>query len=532
MKLRLQTKMILLIGSLLTLLLLMLGMFFQYMLADTLKQQIGTRALRLAQTVASIPEIKEAFKTPDPAQIIQPMVESIRQKTDAEFIVVGNTQGIRYSHPVPERIGKKMVGGDNGPVLQGQSIISEAVGTLGPSLRGKTPILDDQDRVIGIVSVGFLLKDIEAATAAYRNKIILIVVITLLVGTAGAILISQHLKKSILGLEPEEIAALYQEKRAILESIREGIIAVDMNGKITMANQTAMRLLGMPEGIDVTGHKVTEMLPHSRLMEVIASGESEFDKEMVVKDNVIVVNRVPIRDHRQRIIGAVSSFRNKSELARLSEELTQVKRYAEALRAQTHEFSNKLYMISGLIQLESYQEAIDMITQESNVHQNLLYFIMKEIPDPMVGGLLIGKFNRAKELKVELEIDQQSSFRDLPASMDRNELVTILGNLIENAMEAVLAPGARARRVSVFLTDLGEDLIVEVDDEGVGISEMDSHRIFEIGYSSKDGQNRGFGLALVKRAVEQLHGTITFSANSSGGTVFTVAIPKGKRGVA
>jgi two-component system CitB family sensor kinase len=524
---RLQTKMILLICSLLFLIIVVLGFFFQHMLATTLKEHIGTRALKLAQTVASIPEIKEAFYEPEPWITIQPMVEKIRVKTDAEFIVIGNKDGIRYSHPVPERIGKNMVGGDNGPVLEGKSIISEAVGTLGLSLRGKTPILDDQDRVIGIVSVGFLIEDINEAAIIYRNKIILLGTIVLIIGMIGAILIAHGVKRAILGLEPEEIGALYQEKRAILESIREGIIAVNTEGLVTMANQTAAKLLDLPDGTNITGRSIFDILPTSRLLEVIKSGQAEFDQEMLVKDNVVVVSRVPIFDHRHRVIGAVSSFRNKSELYRISEELSQVKRYAEFLRAQTHEYSNKLYMISGLIQLESYQEAIEVITHESDVHQNLIHFIMKEIPDPIIGGLLIGKFNRAKELKVQFEIDHDSSFHDIPETMDRNRLVTIIGNLIDNAMEAVLDSNAHDKKVQVFLTDLGEDLIIEVEDTGIGIPEEFGNQIFEVGFSTKDqNNNRGFGLALVKQAADQLNGYITYNNNHFRGTHFTVAIPK------
>ena len=183
-------------------------------------------------------------------------------------------------------------------------------------------------------------------------------------------------------------------------------------------------------------------------------------------------------------------------------------------------------MISGLIQLESYQEAIELITRESDIHQNLFQFIMKEIPDPMIGGLLIGKFNRASELKVQLEIDRESSFKDVPDSVDRSSLVTIIGNLIDNAMEATFENALPTKDVKVFFTDLGEDLIIEVEDNGCGISEEQAAAIFEMGFSTKSEENRGFGLALVKQAIERLGGYITFNRGTDVGTVFTVAIPK------
>lgn len=524
-RIRLQTKLIALICSLLLFIIIVLSFFFQHMFASTLKDNIGNKALTLAETVASIPQIQNAFYQPEPWKIIQPIVEDIRHKTGAEFIVVGNKEGIRYSHPVPERIGKEMVGGDNGPVLQGQSIISEAVGTLGPSLRGKTPIFDYNENVIGIVSVGFLIEDIEAAAVEYRNKIILLGSISLLIGMIGAILISKGVKKAILGLEPEEIGALYQEKKAIFQSIREGILAINANGQITMANQTAVKILGLSDTEDITGRYILDVLPTSRLLGIINSGVSEFDHEVLIGENVVIANRVPILDNK-RVIGAVASFRYKSELFRLTEELSQVKRYAEALRAQTHEYSNKLYMISGLIQLESYQEAIEVITRESDVHHHLIHFIMKEVPDPMIGGLLIGKYNRAKELKVELEIHRESSFRDVPSTIDRDSLVTIIGNLIENALEAVLSPQVIDKKVIVFLTDLGDDLIIEIEDTGIGISNETSEKIFEIGFSTKSTGNRGFGLTLVQQAIRHLGGYLTFQSQPFKGTLFTVAIPK------
>jgi two-component system CitB family sensor kinase len=526
---RLQTKLILLIGSLLFIIITGLAFSFERMLEGTLKAHIGASALKIARTVASIQDVRDAFSEPDPSKIIQPIVEKIRLETDAEFIVVGNRNGIRYAHPVPDQIGKEMVGGDNDLVFKGQPIISEAIGTMGPSLRGKAPIFDADHHVIGVVSVGFLIEDINKSTVTYRNYIILFAAITLLIGCGGAIFIANGVKRSIFGLEPKEIGLLYQEKRAILESIHEGIIAVNKDGFITMVNQTALRMLSPAEEKDIPGKHILEVLPGSRLLEVIKSGAAELDQEMIINDSAVVVNRIPILDHHHQVKGAVSSFRNKSELLELTEELTQVKRYAEALRSQTHEYSNKLYTIYGLIQLESYQEAMDTITHETDIHQSLIHFLLKEIPDPIIGGILIGKFNRANELKVELDIDKESTFQDVPASVSRNHLVTIIGNLIDNSFDAVLAADSDTKKVHIFLTDIGDDLIIEVEDNGSGIHEEAAKHVFEIGYSTKQEGNRGFGLPLVEQAVQQLGGSLTFQTQPQQGTIFTVAIPKERR---
>lgn len=525
---RLQTRLILLIGTLLFIIIIALTFTFERMLVTTLQKNVGASALKIAKTVALMDVIKDAFDDENPSEIIQPIVEKIRMETDAEFIVIGNREGVRYAHPLPDRIGKEMIGGDNGPVLNGESIISEAVGSMGPSLRGKTPIYNDHNQIIGIVSVGILLKDIHESAATYRNAMIFFAAIALMVGCGGAIAIANGVKRSIHGLEPKEIGLLYQEKRAILETIHEGIIAVNTEGTITLANQTALKLIDPLEKMEITGMHVRDVVPESRLLEVIKSGNAEIDQEMVINESTVVVNRLPIFDRQQQVVGAVSSFRNKSELLRLTEELTQVKRYTEALRSQTHEYSNKLYTIYGLIQLESYQEAMDIITHETDVHQNLIHFLLREIPDPIIGGILIGKFNRANELKVSLEIDTKSMFKDIPGAISRNHLVTIIGNLIDNALEAVLATSNENKTVKVFLTDAGKALMIVVEDNGVGIEKDAENRLFETGFSTKNEVNRGYGLAIVKQAVQQLRGQISFHSRSEGGVIFTVVIPKEK----
>ncbi|NUK30185.1 sensor histidine kinase [Parageobacillus sp. VR-IP] len=526
---KLQTRLIIIICSLLLFVIVFLSFLFQHMFAATLKEQIGMRALNVAETVAATPLVKDAFRQPDPHRQIQPFAEMIRRKTSAEYVVVGNRQGIRYAHPLPDRIGKKMVGGDNKEVLEGKAIISEAVGSLGPAIRGKAPIFDEKGNVIGIVSVGFLLEDIEDIVWSYNVKILFFSILALFLGASGAILIAKTVKKSIHGLEPKEIGLLYQEKQAILEAIREGIIAVNQEGIITMINKTAMTLLGYEKEQDVLGKYILHIIPHSRLLEVIRTGTAEYDDEMILGEETVITNRIPIKDKAGKVIGAVSTFRNKSELYRLTKELSQLKSYADALRAQTHEFSNKLYVISGLIQLESYEEALELISKETNLHQDIVRFVMKEIPDPIIGGLFIGKFNRANELKIQFDIDRQSSFKDIPKHLDRDHLLTIIGNIVDNAMEAVLHNGCEEKRVTVFLTDLGDDLIIEVEDNGPGIQAEIADQIFERGFSTKAAVHRGYGLDLVKKSLTVLGGHITYQSEQGKGTVFTIIIPKQRR---
>ncbi|MFL6555934.1 MAG: ATP-binding protein [Bacillus sp. (in: firmicutes)] len=525
---RLHTKLML---GIFILIMLIGGIFeftFKNIMETNLKHEKGTKALSVAQSISNMPEIQKAFSSKNPSAIIQPIAEKIRKQIGAEFIVIGNRNEVRYSHPDPNRLGQKMVGGDNDLVFKGESVISESTGTLGPSLRGKAPIISD-GKVIGVVSVGYLQTDIEKEVSKIRRKIFITTMIILVGGLLAALLISLNIKRAIFGLEPKEIAWMYQEKHAILESIHEGIIAIDTNGRITVVNETAHKILNVPGDVLLRGKRIEEVLENTHLYEVVRTGLAEYDREFTVFGEVFLVNRIPIFNKKGEVIGAVASFRNKSELANLMQELSHVKAYAEGLRAQTHEYSNRLYTLLGLIQLGSYKEAIDFISREVDVAQGFISFLMKEIPDPILAGFILGKASLASELKINFTIDRESCFKDVPAEISRDRLVTIIGNLVNNAFEAVRENEKEEKRVSLFLTDLGKELIIEIEDNGKGIDTSLGEQIFQNGFSTKNRQsNAGIGLSLVKDSISGLGGYITYSSIEDEGTIFTVAIPKSR----
>jgi two-component system CitB family sensor kinase len=207
--------------------------------------------------------------------------------------------------------------------------------------------------------------------------------------------------------------------------------------------------------------------------------------------------------------------------------LSQVSRYAEALRAQTHEFKNILYTLSGLIQLGSYREALDLIHRETVEGQDLIRLVVKRIPDPWLGGILLGFYNRARELKVDLSIDFDSRLERLPDHLPRQYLVRILGNLITNAFEAVENQPEGQRKVKLYLGDTGGEILLEVEDSGPGVPDEWAPRIFEKGFSTKKGDTRGFGLAIVKEVAEEMGGYIALERGEWGGALFSVTLPKG-----
>lgn len=527
--LKLQTKMVLLILGLL-LFVAVAGTTFSLSLISTiLENQIGSRALKVSQTVALIPEIREdLLRGQLEDSRIQALAEKIRREVGAQFIVVGDKEGRRYSHPVVERLGKFMVGGDNDMALkEGKSYISRAIGTLGPSIRGKVPVLDGQGEVIGIVSVGYLIEDINLIIRGYRLKTLSVLTIVFLIGTAITLKITNDFKKAILGLEPEEIANLLQEKTATLEAIREGIMAVNREGQVTTVNQAAFDTLALRPDPDIIGKPVKDVFPETRILEVLQSGQSQLDKILQYEEKEIIVNRIPIINDKGEVTGVVSSFRDKNELNILAQKLSQVQRYSEMLRAQTHEYSNKLHTISGLIQIGANQEAIELIGSETSGYQNLITSLMTIVPDPIIAGTILGKYNKAKELKIDLHIDPDSSMSDIPPSIKRANLVTILGNILDNAFEAVLTLPADKRKVKLSMTDLGNDLIFDFDDSGPGLADLENwSKIFVKGYTTKKTEGHGMGLYLVDTTIKRMGGTISVDSSELGGTAFTVIIPK------
>ena len=519
---RLQAKLSLLVTALLIFLVCLIGALFSDSAEKLLREQIGQKALEVAAVVAINQQIRAGLLAGD-TQLVQSVAEAIRHATGAEYVVVGDSQGIRLSHPDPEKIGKHFVGGDlQGALQEGRSYASQAVGTLGPSLRGIVPIYDSHQNVAGFVAVGYLVSDINLMIRDKQLEILSYVGIVLLFGVFGATLIARGLKAAIMGLEIHEIAALFHERNAIIGAIREGIIAVDRQGKLTFVNSAARHYLGDDFDKELHGQPLKDVCPCPDLAQALLAGEKVFDQEMELKNRPMIVNILPLDPQRG---GLVASFRPKDELDRLARELSHVQEYSELLRAQTHEYSNKMHTIAGLIQLGAHQEALDLVINEASGYQQLIRNLAETVSDPVIAGVILGKYNRACELKIELEFDPQNSFSDLPPELERDPLVTIFGNLLDNAFDAVREAGGQ-QLVRLYLTDLGPDLIIEVEDAGPGVAASVAESLFTTGVTTKAGNGRGTGLALVKRAVDSLDGQITFSDGELGGALFTVIIPK------
>jgi two-component system CitB family sensor kinase len=483
-----------------------------------LDRRAGEQSLAIARAVRAMPSIRDGFAARNPARVINPIAERIRRSTHAAFIVVANREGIRYSHPDAGKIGKR-VSTDPSVALSGREFVGVQTGTLGRSMRAKVPIYGRDGRIIGLVSVGVLESTISAKLVSDLPVILIPPLLGLGLGALGSVLLARRVKRQTFGLEPEEIASLLEQREAMLHGIREGTITTDKAGRVTLANDEARRLLGL-DG-DPLGGAVREIVPAGHAREVMGGNVEAPDQIVLVNDRVLVVNRIPIAI-RGKDIGAVITLRDRTELEGLMRELNDVRSLADALRAQQHEFSHRLHVVAGLLDVGHYEDAIGFIKKESLVHQALVAAIMDSVSDPVLAGLLLGKAAVASERGVELRVTDDSR---LPENLaDPRELVTIVGNLIDNALEAVSQAGSGV--IEVTVRDEPSGILVRVRDSGPGVDPRLVDEIFTDGFTTKvatGAGRRGLGLALVSQAAQRRGGRV--GVDNDGGAVFTVFLP-------
>ncbi|MPY23255.1 sensor histidine kinase [Shewanella psychropiezotolerans] len=507
-----------------------LGLVATYSLQTNLEEQIGKRALALSKSLVHHPIIIQGLINKDSASV-QAFAEIIRHNTEARFIVVGDIDGIRYSHPNVSKLGKKMVGGDNTQALiYGESYISKAKGSLGISVRGKSPIYSPQGDIIGLVSVGFLEEDIDKVVDKFKRNLNFFFGLILLAGVGVTIYISKRYRDDIFGLEPEEIARTYTERKAVLASILEAIIVINEAGVITSVNPVALKLIGDVDKDKIVGSAIDDLLSLSPMLSADNAEVSWRDIEVDINGQLMILTKTPLLINGENK-GAVLSFRLKDDIVVLSRKLSQVQQFSTMLQVQTHEYSNKLNTIGGLIQIGSVDEALELITSESSGYQEMIEFLITTIKDPVMAGFFLGKYNQARECNIEFIIESDSSLNDIPVHIPREKLVTILGNIIDNAFDASLKNSAKIHMVNLHMTDIGNDLIFEVVDSGGGIGSDLKANIFALGETTKAEMGHGIGMYLVKNALAQLGGSISISNAKGGGTIMTVYIPKqlGKR---
>jgi two-component system, CitB family, sensor kinase len=488
---------------------------------DQLDKQSGRQSLAIARSVAQMPGLPAALqKPPSPQGLVQRTAERVRHVTGASFVVVADRRGIRYSHPDAWKIGKH-VSTDFGPILSGREYTGVQTGSLGKSVRAKVP-LRDGGRIIGFVSVGLLERNVSAQLQADLPVILIPPAIGLLLGIVGSVLLARRIKRQTFDLEPDEIAALLEQREAMLHGIREGTVATDQSGRITLVNDEAKRLLDLDDS--AIGQRLASVIAPGHAREVLAGNVDLPDQLVLVNDRLLVVNRMPV-DVRGQAIGAVITLRDRTELEELVRERDEARDLAAALRAQEHDFSHKLHVVAGLIELGRYDEAIRFINDSSLVHQALVGSIVESVGDPALVALLLGKAAIASERGIELRVGAETRLPD--EVTEAQTLISVIGNLVDNALESVASSRMRGGWIEVTIRDESDGILVRVHDSGPGIDPAVADAIFEDGFTTKaanDAQRRGLGLALVRQAVRRRGGYV--KVENDGGALFTAFLPR------
>ena len=521
---RLLDAVTIIIMALVVALLVSIGGIFSQMTFDIVDKQTQKRAIQTARQLAVLPEIQSFIAAPTNHRSVTALTDIIRLQSDVEYIIITDRNGIILSHPNPLLTGTKLGDPLAMRALNYGSAYSQRTFENGQHfIRGSVPVTDTHYSIIGMVSAGYPVETMRKASDAYLEKIIFFTFVFITLGLIAAIFIAKGVKWVIFGLEPSEIAYMFQERTALIESIREGIISTDATGKITLVNDAAFRTLNLTDRRELLDHPLNTFFPDLDTTHILTTGESVSDKEFILAGIPIIVNVEPVGDNH----GLVVTFRKKEDIDMIARELSQVKNFSDMLRAQTHEYSNSLHTIVGLLQIGAHDEALTFIADETRGHRKLIRFLAENLPDRILSSMIIGKYMHAGEQKVEFVIDPESRMVDLPDGLDRHTLTTVLGNIINNAIEAAVTGKARPQ-IRLFMSDFGNDLIFEIEDSGDGIDEAVADTIFTKGVSTKSGNQRGYGLYLAKKAIDTLGGTIEIHPGDEGGTRFEIIIAKGK----
>ncbi|MFE4577993.1 sensor histidine kinase [Streptomyces chartreusis] len=487
-------------------------------LSDQLDDQAMRRALSIAQTTAQ-PQIAEDL-TDTPATAggpVQREAERIRTATKAEYIVVMDRRGVRWSHPTPSEIGR-LVSTDPGQALAGHDVMQIDSGTLGRTARGKVPLRDGDGKIVGAVSVGIAYDSVRARLLHAIPGLFAYAGGALAVGALAAWLISRRVQRQTRDLAFSDISALLAEREAMLHGIREGVVALDRGGRIRLLNDEARRLLGI--GDEAVGRSLDEALGEGRTADVLAGRVTGTDLLTVRGQRVLVANRMPTDDG-----GAVATLRDRTELEQLGRELDSTRGLIDALRAQDHEHANRMHTVLGLLELEMYDDAVEFVGEVVGDHRDTAEQVAEKIQDPLLAALLVGKAAVAAERGVALSLADRTGLPD--RLIDPRGLVTIVGNLVDNALDATA--GTSHARVEVELQAEGRTATLRVRDTGPGIPEEQRELIFTEGWSTKQRpahRERGIGLPLVRRLAERQGGSATVGEAAGGGAEFTVVLPE------
>ncbi|HGE6719568.1 TPA: sensor histidine kinase [Serratia marcescens] len=521
--LKLSTSITLMVSAIIASVLLVVFALFFVQMSREGQDQLQQKAIAIANTLALSSTVIDGLQRRDQSGAVQRFAEQVRHQNELLFVVVVDMQGIRYSHPKPWLIGKHFIGEDLAPALQGNVNSAINRGTLAPALRVFVPVYDEQRRQIGVVALGIALDTVQRVVAESRWIIYWTIAFAALVGSLGTFFLVSALKRIMLGFEPYEISNLFEQRNAMLQSIKEGVIAVDNDSRITIVNDEAKRLLRQSGPVEnllldaASKHWPAQL----HLAEVLASGKPLRDRQISFNGSELLTNTVPVIVNGQ-VTGAIATFRDKTEVSRLLQRLSGMAHYADALRVQSHEFMNKLHVILGMLHMRAYQQLENYIINTASNYQEEIGALLRKIHSPEVAGFFIGKISRAHEAGIELTIEETSLLPETDDAETTHVLISVLGNLIENAIDAI--DGVEGHEIGLSFHHHDDQLHCIVSDDGPGIDPAIAAHIFEHGFSTK-GTGRGIGLALIRSHLEKLGGGIDVESEPGELTQFFVHLP-------
>ncbi|HCU0796475.1 sensor histidine kinase DpiB [Citrobacter braakii] len=506
-----------------------LAQYFTASFEDYLATHVRDMAMNQAKIIASNDSIIAAVKHRDYKRLAT-IADKLQSGTDFDYVVIGDTNSVRLYHPNPEKIGYPMQFTKPGALERGESYFITGKGSIGMAMRAKTPIFDDDGKIIGVVSIGYLISKIDSWRSDFLLPMAGVFILLLLVLMLLSWLFAAHIRRQMLGMEPKQIARVVRQQEALFSSVYEGLIAVDPDGYITAINRSARKMLGLSSpGRKWLGKPVSEVVqPTDFFTQQIA--EKRQDAMVNFNGLSVIANREAIRSGDE-LLGAIISFRSKDEIATLNAQLTQIKQYVESLRTLRHEHLNWMSTINGLLHMKEYDRVLAMVQGESQAQQQLIDSLRGAFADRQVAGLLFGKVQRARELGLTMTIVPGSQLHQLPEGLDSTEFAAIVGNLLDNAFEASLRTQQGNKIVELYLSDEGDDVIIEVADQGCGVPEALREKIFEQGVSTRTDEpgEHGIGLYLIASYVRRCNGVITLEDNSPCGTLFSLFLPKVKK---
>lgn len=503
-----------------------LGLTLRYSL-DTLQEKIDDTLRAMVTTIATSPAVKESLENgicdPELMDYLDNLVDTMN---DLDIITIADEHSTRIYHIHKDRIGEQFVGGDEGPALAGESYFSDATGTMGYQHRYFYPVREESGTVIGFVMASTTqsrMDELRNQIGSTYGKLLLILTVCTLVFSAALAL---YLNRVLRGARPEDVMKTYLTQNDVLNSLDEGLISLDPMGRVRLVNQAAEETLGRREEALLGADVDTLLLGENGESLKGAEGEN-----LATNRSNILVNSLQVKNST-RWARQVLILKDKSELRRQAEQLGGTRHVVSALRANNHEFINKLQVIAGFLQMDRPQEALAYIGHLSEEHAQTITPVMQLVHNANVAALILGKLDNMRELDIRLTLLANSSLPEHSRYLSTHELVTVVGNLLENAIEAVNAqPPGTDRSVVMQITEDETGLLIAISDSGVGIREEDLPHIFDSGYSTKAPHGRGVGMALVKSVADRHGGILEVDSEPGSGTTFTLIINRLRGGI-